>query len=243
MKRTRTTLMFLACLMATTATAWAQEEEAPFDYANEWIWGIGKNTNSRLLGSTFVRYSLRAKEGVYQTFALELANVKHPQEVKQGPLGSAGFIVGKSNYLFPIRLQYGRDWVLFNKAKEQGVQVNGGVSAGPTLGLVTPYYIIYQVSGEADVTQQYDPAVHTVIENILGSAGPLTGLAESRVVPGINLRASANFEFGVFKTRVSGFEAGVMLEAYTQSITLLPRARSIQFYPSAYIALYYGMRN
>ncbi|HAA11620.1 MAG TPA: hypothetical protein DCE41_07935 [Cytophagales bacterium] len=232
----------LICTLFLPFLAKAQEVE-DFDYRNEIVWGLGKNTNSRLLGSGFVRYSLRAKERVYQTFTLEIANVKHPQEFKQGLSGSSGYIVGKSNYLFPIRLQYGRDWILFHKAPQQGVQINAGIAGGPTIGLETPYYINYVVSGSSPTAQQYDPDVHTLLENIQGASGPLVGLGESNVVPGVSIKGAFSFEFGTFKTRVSGFEAGAMIEAYTRPINMLPRARAIQVYPSAYIALYYGLRN
>ncbi|MEL6538984.1 MAG: hypothetical protein AAFQ98_26445, partial [Bacteroidota bacterium] len=63
----------LLCLLLLAGTQTKAQEVEDFDYRNEIVWGLGKNTNSRLLGSGFVRYSLRAKERVYQTFTLEIA--------------------------------------------------------------------------------------------------------------------------------------------------------------------------
>lgn len=219
------------------------QEIKDFDYQVEWVGGLAKNTYSRILGSVYTRYSRRAKEGQYHTFILEIANVKHPQEFKQGIAGNSGFIIGKSNYLFPVRLQYGREWILFNKAPEQGVQINFQVAGGPTLGFESPYYILYFESGSVIREEQYDPSVHTSLDDIQGSSGPFRGLGEAVVVPGGTLKAAFTFEFGTFKSRVSGIEVGAMIEGFSRPIVMLPRARNIQFFPSAYIGLYYGLRN
>lgn len=235
--------LLLGIFFGTLALPAMAQEEETFDYQSELVWGIGKNTNSRLLGSVEVRYAKRVREDIYQTFGLEIANVKHPQEFKQSFTNGTGFIFGKNNYLFPVRGQYGRDWIVFRKAPNQGVQINLGVAAGPTLGLQAPYYIKYLESGSREVIQQYDPSIHTLVENIEGAEGPLRGISEASLVPGANIQAALTFEFGSFNNRVSALEAGVMFEAYSRPIEMMPRARSIQYFPSAFIGLYYGFRN
>ena len=46
-------------------------------------------------------------------------------------LNEALKIFGKSNYLYAIRLQYGRDIILFKKAPQQGVEIKLVTAIGP----------------------------------------------------------------------------------------------------------------
>ena len=112
-----------------------------YEYSSEWIWGINKNTNGGLIGGFMIRYSRSRGNDFFETFGLELSNVKHPSEVRFVGQTGAGFTFGKSNHLYAIRLQYGREKLLFRKANQQGVQISAMASAGPTLGLEAPYFL------------------------------------------------------------------------------------------------------
>ena len=85
------------------------------------------------------------------------------------------------------------------------------------------------------------PAVHQ-IEYITGSGFIFQGLFESSVVFGVNLRAGLSFEFGTFKSNVSGFEIGMLLDAYTRKIEMIPEADNYAVWPTVYITLFYGSR-
>jgi hypothetical protein len=210
-----------------------------FDYRIENIWGIKKSTTGGLISGFIFKHTRGITPKKYQTFGLELVNVKHPQEVRYTSFTGNSYIFGKANYLYSIRLQYGRDFVLFKKASQQGVQINGIIAAGPTIGLVTPYYI--ELANGQRVPYDVNNPFHEQ-NNIVGTGALLQGLGESQVKIGINLKAALSFEFGTFKNSISGFEAGFMLEGFTDEIILVPAARNRAVFPSAFITLIYGSR-
>ena len=62
------------------------------------------------------------------------------------------------------------------------------------------------------------------------------------MVIGLNIRAGLSFEFGTFKSNVSGFEIGMLLDAYARKINMIPEADNYSVWPTVYITLFYGSR-
>jgi len=220
----------------------AQDSDS-YSYSREFIWGISKNTNSGLIAGGAIKFSRSIGKDQFRTYGLEIVNVKHPKEIRRVSRTSGNtFILGKTNYLFSIRPQYGREWIVFKKAPQQGVQVNAILSGGPTLGIVMPYYVQYAESPTRTVTIPYsnDPRIEP--SRIIGSGPFLRGFGESSLAVGANIKASLAFEFGTFKNDVTGFEAGFQLEAFPNEIEIVPTANSRRIFPSAFIMLFYGNR-
>jgi len=209
-----------------------------YEYSSEWLWGINKNTNGGLIGGLMVRFSRSIGDDFYETFGLELSNVKHPSEVRYRGQTGAGFTFGKSHHLYAIRLQYGREKLLYRKANQQGVQISAMASAGPTIGLESPYYLSV---GDGRY-EQYDPTSNTSPNGILGPGRIFQGLGESKVVPGLNTKASVLFEFGTYRSNVAGIEAGVMVEAFTREIIIVPTQPNKSVYSSVFFTLFWGTR-
>lgn len=227
-------VIFLLAILVAEQT-FAQEND--YDYTSESIWGINKNSASGLIGGFIFRFSRFVKPNHYRTIGVELINIKHPAEARVISRTGNYFIVGKTNHLFAIRGQYGRDIILFKKAPQQGVQITATGSVGPSIGLESPYYIEYNQF----VKEPYDPAIHR-IENITGSGFIFQGLFQSSLVIGLNLRAGLSFEFGTFKSNVSGFEIGALLDAYARKINMIPESDNYAVWPTVYITLFYGSR-
>jgi hypothetical protein len=167
-------------------------------------------------------------------------NVKNPKENRiSNPLNGNSFIWGKENYLYSIRLQYGREQVLFKKAAFQGLQIHAILAGGPSIGLVAPYYI----QNSQGVNEPFDPEKHINYMNILGTGNILQGLGESQVKFGLNLKPALSFEFGAFKSNVSGIELGFVFEGFTEEIILVPNTDNDQFFTSFFVTLFYGRRH
>mgnify|MGYP001095560649 CR=1 FL=1 len=234
--------ILLIALIGFIQVAEAQERGA-YDYSREYIWGISKNTNSGLIAGIAGKFSRVINDNQFQSFGLEIVNVKHPKELRRVSRVSGNtFLLGKTNYLFSIRPQYGREWVVFKKAPQQGVQVNAILAGGPTFGVLMPYYIQYAENSNRVITVAYDPEQYPETSRIVGSGPFLRGIGESQIKVGANIKASLAFEFGTFKNDVTGFEAGFQLEAFTERIELVPLANNRQIFPSAFIMLFYGGR-
>lgn len=207
------------------------------DYDIENIFGATHASNSGLISSLFYRRSNTINKKNLSHFGVELANTRHPRESKQTTITGSSFVIGKSNYLISLRPYFGREKVFFQKSPQQGVRISGMISAGPSLGLETPYYINLGRGRK----EQYDPDVHSV-NRIDGNSGPLRGLFESKIVPGLHIRPSMTFESNSTKSRVFGVQAGFLIEVFTRKINILPEAENSSVFTSAFVAIYLGKR-
>ena len=127
----------------------AQTQDS-YDYNTEFIWGINKNSSGGLIGGFVFKKSRKLNDRLLETFGLEIMNVKHSQEVRQASVVGNYFIFGKSNYLYAFRFQYGRDFILFDKAPQQGVEIRAVTAIGPSIGIVAPYYIERKVDNSCN---------------------------------------------------------------------------------------------
>ena len=230
----------------------AQNDDDEEEYSREFVWGINKNTNGGYIGGLNLKFSNRTAPGVYRTMGFEVVNVKHPKETRYlSRYGGGYYILNKINYLYALRFSMGQERVLFKKGPQQGVQVNAIGSFGPTIGLVSPYFVEYgDGSGNSVTTGPYIPFDPTAkpdpvgipMDRIYGPGRPFQGIAQSAIAPGVHARAGISFEFGTFKSNVSGIEVGVMAESYLQKVRLLTIGDGQWFFPSAYITLFHGSR-
>lgn len=209
-----------------------------FDYTSEWVWGINKNTNGGLIGGLILRHARLRGNDTYETYGVELSNVKHPSETRYRGLSGAGYIFGKSNYLYAVRLQYGREKLLFKKANQQGVQISVGAAIGPSIGLITPYYVL-TLDGSYE---PFDPISHPAPQSIAGPGRLFQGLGESDAVIGANFKASLSFEFGTFKSNVAGIEAGFAAEAFSKVVEIVPTQPNNSAFSSVFFTLFWGSR-
>jgi hypothetical protein len=212
------------------------------DYSKEVALGITKATNSGLIGGVIFKYSMHHRNNAFHYIGAEIVNIKHPKEERYYSYTGNTYIYGKSNYLYGLRGQFGRDWILFRKAPQQGVQVNLITAIGPTLGIVAPYYIEYMTNDGLIVRQQYDAEIHQNRENILGTGGLFQGLGQSDIAFGLNWKGSLAFEFGSKRSKVIGLELGFMVEAFSKPIPIIPTAENYSVWPNAFVTLYYGVR-
>lgn len=240
MKRAQFYAVLVCCAFASPLNAQTQDS---YEYQSEFTWGINKNTYGGLIGGFMFKKAYKLSDRVLQTYGLEIMNVKHPQESRQHSQSTGNFFIyGKSNYLYALRFQYGRDYILFKKAPQQGVEIKAVFAVGPSLGVVAPYYV--ETGGDAGgivtLRRQYDPSIRP--EEIYGPGRLFEGLGESKLKLGANAKAAMNFELGTIKSQVTGFEAGFLLDAYTSKIELVPTAKNYSVFPVLFFTLFYGGR-
>lgn len=241
MKRQRFFAVLICCAFAST-TLNAQTQDS-YDYQSEFTWGINKNTHGGLIGGFMFKKARKLNERLLETYGLEIMNVKHPQETRRHSQSTGNFFIyGKSNYLYALRFQYGRDFILFKKAPQQGVEIKAVFALGPSVGVVAPYYVETgaDAGGMVTIRKQYNPSIRP--EEIYGPGRLFEGLGESKIAIGANVKTALNFELGTIKSQVTGFEAGFLLDAYTQKIELIPTTRNYSVFPVLFFTLFYGGR-
>lgn len=229
-------------LLLTLPVLAQREDTGNYEYDREYLMGVNKNTNGGMIGGVALKVGTRLDDSQFAFFGLELANVKHPKEVRYSTVTGNNYIFGKSNYLYAIRPHYGREVILFKKAPNQGVQVSALAAVGPSIGLVAPYFIEYALNRVETVVEQYDPAVHQSRFNILGTGRLLEGVGQSELALGGMAKAALYFEFGVFKSNATGLEVGYQVEGFQKKIPLILREQNRQFFQSAYFTLFFGFR-
>lgn len=234
--------LFLLVIAAFSSVAGFAQTQDSYDYESEFIWGIQKNSAGGLIGGLVFKKARKLSDRVLETFGLEVMNVKHPQEVRRTS-GATGnfFIFGKSNYLYALRPQYGRDFIFFKKAPQQGVEVKVVVAAGPSIGLLAPYYI--ERKGDSFATTrhvQYNTSIP--YNDIMGTGNLFEGLSEAKPRLGGNFKVAMNFELGTMKSQVTGFEAGFLVDAYLNEIELVPSAKNRSVFPTVFFTMFYGAR-
>jgi hypothetical protein len=234
---------FLFLLFFVCHSAFSQRDDiGNYEYDKEFLFGINKNTNGGLIGGLAFKVGTRIDDSQFSFWGVELSNVKNQKETRYNTVLGNSYIFGKSNYLYAIRPHYGREIILFKKAPNQGVQVSALAAAGPTLGLIAPYFIEYALNRVETVVEQYDPEKHQSRFNILGTGRLLQGIGQSQMAIGAMAKAALHFEFGVFKSSVTGLELGYLVEGYNKEIPLIPTTENSQFFQSAYFTFFYGFR-
>ncbi len=237
---------------------------APSDeqsYSKEFIYGVNFNTQGGLIGGVSVR-STRVLDDQWMRFwSLEGVMLKNTKEERVNTQVGGSYIDRKTNHAFVLRPSVGLQRILFRKAADAGVQVNGLLSAGPSLGLLMPYYIsfdrtavqtrVINLATDEIVNEQYDPVKHADVGAILDRGPLFSGISETKVVPGFHLRGGLSFEYGRYRDAVTGMEVGFLIEGYTKRLLILspsnnPRevdGLNRQFFPSVYLTLFFGQRS
>lgn len=241
MRRTITFLGVFFAGLVGTISGLAQTQDS-YEYQSEFTWGINKNTSGGLIGGLVFKKARKINDRMFETYGLELMNVKHPQERRRASSTGNSFIFGKLNYLYAVRLQYGRDLLLFKKAPQQGVEIKAVFAAGPTLGVLAPYYVEYRPREGVQYTVRGPYHNEISFANIAGTGRLFEGLGNSRIIPGANLKAAINFELGTVKSQVTGFEAGFLVDAYSKTVELMSLTKNYSVFPTVYLTLFYGSR-
>ncbi len=218
------------------------KKEDNFLYRKETSFGFNINSNGGgfLSGISF-KHSRVISRRWYHLFYLDITQIKDGSEERTNTANSS-YIPNKIHYLYNLRLQYGQEFILFKKAKKNGIQIDAFVVGGLNLGIEAPYCIRFQESpGLLEKIVPYDPNIHDQA-SIQGFGGFLPNLSLSKYVPGISIKGGLSFEFGVGTYSTTGFDIGFNVDVFSRKIVLLTTVPGKFFFPSLYINLYFGSR-
>ncbi|WP_077920246.1 hypothetical protein [Spirosoma sp. 209] len=234
----------------------AETEEE--NYNTITTFGITTNTNSGIVGGFSFRQSRLASGELlgmrqYHYISLEVVNVKHPKEI-QSSINSVGsrYISGKENYLFVVRPQYGREVKLFQRDDDEGIAVSGILAAGPSLGIIKPYYleVSFGNTTRSVPASEVNGFATATGETVTGAGSFFQGFGQSKLTVGVNVKAALSFELSAFRSNTTGVEIGFLAEAFPQRIVIIPNQtqggdRSIgnrSFFTSGYLTLFFGSK-
>jgi hypothetical protein len=193
-----------------------------------------------------------------------IGELKHPQEVKQNqnlPFGAGtglrGYIFGKQNNFFALRGGIGEKRYLSEKARRKGVAIAVSYEAGPTIGLLKPYYLMLRTE-PANFNQPNFRSERFSIDNearflsvdkIFGADNFFQGIGELGLRPGIHAKFSAHADWGILDEFIKALEAGFMLDAFFQQVpimaesTLAPNFKNQNVFINLFLTLQLGKRS
>jgi hypothetical protein len=159
------------------------------------------------------------------------------------------YFFGVQNRFHEIRLSYGFERALADKAAKNGVRLSWVGFVGGSLGLVKPYYLNlnYNPQGEPDIrSERYSPANATIFlsKSNIDEASPISrGLNQISPVGGGYARTGLNFDFGSKDAFVKALEAGVSVDIFYKKIPIYVNDNSNHFmFLGLYLAFHMGKR-
>ena len=70
--------VFTAILLVFLVFSAGAQTQDSYEYNSEFNWGINKNSAGGLIGGLFFKKARKVGAAAFQTFGLEIMNVKHP---------------------------------------------------------------------------------------------------------------------------------------------------------------------
>lgn len=241
---------FLLFLVLATTICQAQivqedfSDEEAFAYKAEFTAGILFNTVGGLPGGIKLKYARQRekKPKQFTNFSLDIVNIRHPKEFRVATdSGSGYYILEKMNYLFVIRPNYGREFLLFRKSTEDGLELKLITSIGPSIGLAKPYYVTVSQGRGRTATIPYKSLSNSNSGSILGSSF-FSGFDNTEIVMGANARVSVEFGISAWDTYVTGIELGFQAEVFSKKVELVANENNRSVFTSAFVNIYFGKR-
>jgi hypothetical protein len=223
-----------------------QAEEGVLVYEKQSIFGIQLRTNGYGAFYELGRMKTNRKTNIYRLDITEIKDHKEEKLLGGGFLFGNPFIYGKRNFFYPITLGFGQQYILGQKGNKNGVAVSAVYNAGISLGLLRPYYIDIETTGNEDQSIKYSQEDSVKFlgggPKILGASGLGKGWKEVKVKPGGFVKAAMRFDYGRYNESVNGLEIGMSLEAYADKIPIMLLQKDQRLFFQAYIALLFGKR-
>lgn len=216
-------------------------------------------------------YTIGVNIGRLKTYYLtrylnfEIGELKNPREYRQSfdfqaPSSnkvSRAFVFGKQNNLMVLRGGWGEKRYFSEKDKHKGLAIGMSYEAGPSLGIVKPYYLELVRTNEPGSNDYYIRSEKYTAENadifldinrIFGSAGFAKGLDEISLLPGGHAKVAMHFDWGAFDEFVKAMEAGVMVDFYFKKAPIMietplnPNVENSPLFINLYINFQLGKR-
>lgn len=208
-------------------------------YDRETAFNLKLHTNGIAVGMQFGQIKTYYRT---QYWGLEFGEIKDPRETRQNRNNQIinidgsfrGFIYGKQNNFYALRGTFGEKRYFSEKARRKGVAVGVSYSAGPSLGLLKPYYLVLRYvenpsfnNYRSEKFSNENAARFLDIDNIYGADSFTRGIGEMKIQPGGHAKFALHFDWGAFDEFVKAFEVGVMADFYFRPVPILVEAPQI----------------
>jgi len=221
------------------------EEEGVIAYKKHFAFGLKLTSDG--YGISFEKgYAKSVKSSTL--FQLEISERKHQKEEKQNnALGSSSpFILGKINFLYPVKLGVQKQFLFGNKSNKNGVSITGNIGGGIALGILRAYELEIDDGMGGRKSIIYDSPDSIAFRNALSANPSGPGLGKGwnhlKVNPGLYIKPGLRFDYGRYNDLLTAIEVGVAAEFYSKKIPQMIDNKEKQFFFSAYFTIMFGKR-
>lgn len=226
----------LALLLMSVATAFAQTtpgfykiaeipSETKLIYTKEYSGSL--QLHSYGFGGGFKWSKLSERSGFRKrSYDIEFVTMRHPKEVSvsnQFYDNAKSFVFGKENVFIVLHTGLSTDYIVFDKAQKNGVEIGLNLEGGSSLGLLKPVYLdVFVKRGEGGLdieSQRYDKNKHN-LDMIYGGSGFFQGLDEIKILPGAYAKAALSFDWAKEDTKILCLETGVAIDVYPKKVPI-----------------------
>ena len=233
---------FLLAVLCIYSQGDLNEQQRIF-FRNEKSFGIQLNTDG--IGFSY-RTARRTDYLNKNIIEYELGTLKHPKEYKLSNPYTQGtsFVFGKLNFPIYLRASIGRQHELYKKADLGGVSIRLFYSGGPAISFYKPIYykVIYPVSlTEYFIKEEKFNTNIAIPQDIWGRASFTKGLNETKVMPGVYVKAGFSFEYSKEDKVIHAIEAGSTLSAYLKEIPIMASDDNKTIFFSLFVSYRFGI--
>jgi hypothetical protein len=194
------------------------------------------------------RYAKRITAFKKTLYEIDLVSIKHPKEVKistsPSTFTSRSFVYGKLINFYNLRVGIGYQRELYQKFDRGGISIRYFYNAGPALGIKKPiYYNIYVITASGEivdqVTEKFNINQH-VDPSLMSRASFFKGFDELSFTPGIYGKTGITFEFSKYDEIIHAIEAGIILDAFINKISIMAVENNSRFFVSLFLSYRFG---
>jgi hypothetical protein len=219
------------------------KDQARIFYRNEKSFGISLNSNGMgFSGRSAKRINARNKT----LWEIDLANIKHPKEIKisNSYYNNRSFVFGKTNLFINLRGGWGKQHEMFRKVDRGGISIRRYFTVGPAIGFLKPIYYEVFKAGGAGVNDYYISkekfSTSTHQGNIYGRASFFEGIWETTITPGIYGRFGFSFEYSKSDITIHAIETGVSLDLFPRKMVIMETEQNKFYFLTLFVAYRFG---
>jgi hypothetical protein len=224
----------------------AVQEDIGFVYRSEAVGGGILHTNG--IGLHF-RYGVQKSYLKKVSFGFDFVTMRNSKEQKVSNPNyddGRGYFYGKLNSVMIVRPFFGARRIVYQKLRDQGVEVGFNWAVGPSLAMLKPVYlqVLYPTTNPYElrpVDEKYDPARHH-IDNIYGRARWSMGLDELKMRIGGHARFGFHFEYSSDEDRIRALEVGAAFDLFPAVVPIMANDFNKPYFFTLYLNFLFGRK-
>jgi len=234
----------------------AEEEEGALVYRKQSAYALKLNTDGMSFYYEHGKYKSMNRTNLWWVEFGEKKNQKQNKQTPQPTLTnypgfsiiSVGnnFVFGKVNNLYPLKIGFGRQYLIGNKGTTNGIAITAAYGGGVSFGIVKPYFlqVVDSTSNTeiSDIRYNQNPSEFLDPNSIVGASSLSKGIPHITVIPGLHLRGSLRFDYGRYRESLSALEIGFNADYYANKISIMANNPSSNLFGDVYLALVFGRR-